>query len=100
MRKSIKNITKLEVVKKSVATIERETAEKWAERALDCYKEYGPKKVGWLIRGDHYADEALEHGALVRDSGKTAKRLQGVLDRARETARKRVQKRGRVCVCP
>jgi hypothetical protein len=61
-----------EVDQKSDAQIERETAVKWCERACDCYDRY--RETGdnrWLLRGENYRHEALEHAALVADDCKT-----------------------------
>lgn len=75
-----------EVFTKSDKVIERETALKWAYRAVACYeraaREVGVKQTGWLLRAADYAHEALEHSATVGDGGRTLKKIQKMLDRA------------------
>lgn len=73
-----------EVVCKSDSQIEAETARKWLARALACYRKADAAKAGreikdWLMRGKGYADEALEHGALVRDGGETVAAIEKAL---------------------
>lgn len=53
-----------EVLTKSDAEIERETAEKWCARALACFRQFD--KTGdrrWFARGVEYRHEAIEHAA-------------------------------------
>lgn len=69
-----------EVATKSDRDIERETAQKWTVRAIACYeraaKASGVARTKWLMRADDYRHEALEHGALVEDFGKTVAKIQ------------------------
>lgn len=54
-----------EVTSKSEAAIERETAMKWAARALACQKRYDETgALRWLLRAESYRHEAIEHAAL------------------------------------
>ena len=54
-----------EVTTKSEVALERETAKKWAERALACRKQYEKTgQIKWLLRAENYAHESIEHGAL------------------------------------
>lgn len=74
----------LEVRSKTDAQIERETAGKWAARAIACYQEHARTgKQSWLLRATSYRDEAIEHAALVGDSGRTVKTIQAEIDRVR-----------------
>lgn len=72
-----------EVSTKKAADIERETAQKWAARAVACHRKW--LKTGkqiWLIRAERYRDEALEHAAMVEDHGKTVAVIQKKIDDA------------------
>ena len=71
-----------EVASKSEAVLERETAKKWAARALACYRR------GWLLRAESYRHEALEHAALAGDHGKLVGELQSQIDRVRQAKTK------------
>jgi hypothetical protein len=74
-----------EVTTKSAATVERETANKWAARAIACYTQcVETGELRWRLRGDDYRHEALEHAALIGDNGKTVARLQVRIDRVRK----------------
>lgn len=69
--------TKPEVLAKSDAEIEAETARNWLQRSLDCYTLYHhTRDLEWLSRARSGEDEALEHAALVRDFGKTVKAIE------------------------
>lgn len=68
---------------KSDAQIQAETARAWLKRALECYR------VGDRARGRSYADEALEHAALVRDGGELVRKVQATLDAAEKRAPRR-----------
>jgi len=71
-----------EVRQKSEAQVERETAKKWAGRAIACFRLYRASGVlDWLTRAHTYRDEALEHAAMVGDHGKTVKAIQNEIDR-------------------
>lgn len=71
-----------EVRTQSDAQVECSTAEKWAGRAVACYRMYASSgKVTWLIRADRYREEALEHAAVVGDCGKTVMAIQKEIDR-------------------
>jgi hypothetical protein len=75
-----------EVASRTDKAIERETALKWAYRAVACYeraaREVGVKRLGWLLRAADYDHEAREHSATVKDSGRTLKKIEKMLDRA------------------
>lgn len=72
-----------EVRSKSDAAIERETAFKWAGRAVACYEEYAATgDVDWLRRGDDYRHEALEHAGTIGDRGATVRVIQDQIDGA------------------
>lgn len=59
-----------EVTQKTEQQVEEETAYKWASRAIACYLLYRrTAKVDWLLQGDSYRHEAIEHAALVKDEG-------------------------------
>jgi hypothetical protein len=81
-----------EVAAKSDKTIERETAKKWTARAAACYERAaettGAARTKWLLRADDYKHEALEHGALVGDRGRTV----GKIERELEVLRKKFRK--------
>jgi len=85
-----------EVAAKSDRTIERETAEKWAARAAACYERCVAARsnamaIAWRVRGEEYLHEALEHGALVEDFGKTVGKIEKELGALRKNARRRVR---------
>lgn len=87
-----------EVASKSDATIERETASKWAARTLACYARSTAAKtvheqLKWRERAKGYRDEALEHAALVGDGGKTVKKIQRKLDAAARRNRSRTKRK-------
>ena len=85
-----------EVTRKSDAQIERETAWKWARRAVDsgkCYDATGDLK--WLLRFEDYKHEALEHAALVQDCGKTACAVQKWMERECRAAKRKGKSRRR-----
>ncbi len=77
-----------EVRTKSDGTINSETAVKWALRAFACYdyakKSSGKERQEWILRAADYSHEALEHGALVGDGGKTVAALEKSFDLVRE----------------
>lgn len=72
-----------DVASKSAAQIERETASKWADRAIDCFAKFeATGDAKWLVRGEDMKHEAVEHAATVGDYGKTAGRIQRMIERA------------------
>ena len=75
-----------EVATRTDKAIERETALKWAYRAIACYeradREVGVKRLGWILRGSEYDHEAREHSATVKDHGRTLKKVSAMLERA------------------
>jgi hypothetical protein len=76
---------------KTERDIERETAIRWGARALAAYLLYEDnRKRDWLLLGDDYYHEAVEHGALVFDHGETARQIQLQI----EPVRKRMLKLG------
>ena len=71
----------------SQAPLERRTAEAWAKRAIRAFKRAartGDRSA--LLEGEDHRHEALEHGALVSDHGRTVARLQRAMDAARDRA--------------
>lgn len=85
---------------KSYLEIQADTAWTWAARAAASYEvveeganpklndEVGPLALyGWLMVGDEYRHEALEHAALVEDQGKLLQQVQQAIDKARRKAR-------------
>lgn len=75
-----------EVLSKSEGQIQRETANKWASRAIACYKLYARTgDLCWLVRAEEYKHEAVEHAAVADDSLKTLKNLQSILKDAAES---------------
>lgn len=69
-----------EIARKSDKMIERETAYKWAGRALACHARSltatGESAIKWRLQAEEYKNEALEHAALVKDYGRTLKTLE------------------------
>ena len=55
-----------EITEKSLDTIQRETAYKWASRALAA-KELFSENEQYILDYNEYLHEALEHAALVDD---------------------------------
>jgi hypothetical protein len=81
-----------EVQTKSEKQIERETASKWASRAMAVFilaaKESDPKERCRLLDwGDDLKHEALEHAALAEDEGK----LVGTVERAMKKYRDKIK---------
>lgn len=73
-----------EVLSKSEADIERETALKWASRALACYALFEETRAPkWLLRAEDYRHEALEHAATAGDGGRLVGQVQSRLDEVR-----------------
>jgi hypothetical protein len=57
-----------ELAEKDQQAIEEETAYKWASRAIACYLLFQETdEAEWLLRGDDYRHEAVEHAALMLD---------------------------------
>jgi hypothetical protein len=74
-----------EVQEKTIAEIEEETAYKWASRSYSCYELYkDTEELKWLLRAEEYFNEAVEHGALVHDSGVTLKIIEDKLKEIRD----------------
>lgn len=83
-----------EVAAKSDRTIERETARKWADRAIACFENYRlgvrPKNgICWQARAEDYSHEALEHAALARDRGRTLARIEKLIEAAQRNKKGR-----------
>jgi hypothetical protein len=71
-----------EVASKSDATIELETAKKWAARAIAAYRMFVRNGArGYFERYVNYKHEAIEHAATVEDHGRTAGRVQREIER-------------------
>lgn len=84
-----------EVETKSDAAIERETALKWAGRAVACYHKFSAtKKPEWRLRAQDYEHEAIEHAALVRDGGRTLAAIENAIGRSKTapTGRRKVRR--------
>jgi hypothetical protein len=67
-----------EVKSKDKKTIEKETANKWANRAIACLiiaKENKKDRLKWADLADDFRHEAMEHSALADDDGKTLKEV-------------------------
>ena len=59
-----------EILSKSCGEIERETAFKWAARAVAAYTIFRETRLHrWLRDSEQYLDEAFEHAALADGSG-------------------------------
>ena len=78
----------IEVTTKSDGAINRETAVKWALRALACYgnakKTTGATRQEWILRAADYSHEALEHAALIGDGGRSVGALEKSFDKVRK----------------
>lgn len=79
----------LSAARKEVATrtdkaIERETALKWAYRAVACWERAAKARdpLPWILRAADYKHESLEHAATVGDHGRTLSKVEKILDRA------------------
>ena len=83
-----------EVRTKSDATLERETARKWADRAIAACHWYREKPdLKWVRKAWDWHHEALEHAALVGDGGKTVAKIQAEIDREMSKCGMKVRKR-------
>ena len=72
-----------EVLAKSDADLELETAIKWAARSVACFKLFDETNdYKWLLRADSYQQEAIEHAALVRDGGQSAGEIENAINEA------------------
>lgn len=57
-----------ELDSKSIKDIQKETAEKWADRAEEAYKKaIAEKSIKWLLDAIEYSHEAIEHSSLGED---------------------------------
>lgn len=78
-----------EVLAKSAAEIEAETAFKWASRAAACYRlYYQTRKASWIERATDYSHEALEHAAMVCDGGATLLLIEHAMAEERSEAKR------------
>lgn len=69
-----------EVLTKTDADLELETAVKWAGRSIACYKLFdSTNDMKWLLRAESYYQEALEHAALVRDEGESLREVEAAM---------------------
>jgi hypothetical protein len=60
--------TKKELDEKSLKDIQKETAEKWCDRAVEAYKRaIAEKSVKWLMDAIEFGHEAIEHSSLGED---------------------------------
>lgn len=77
---------KKEVQEKQEEEIEVETAYKWASRAIACFQLHAETElVKWLIKGEDYRHEALEHAALAKDGGDTLNAIEKEIEKHRTT---------------
>lgn len=67
----------LELKTKSIMDIQKETAYKWASRSIASYK------LGNNKDAEEYRHEALEHAALVDDSGGLLKEISSEINKFR-----------------
>lgn len=75
-----------EVQEKDEEDIEIETSYKWASRAIACFQLYTETElVTWLLKGEDYRHEALEHAALAKDHGKTLNIIDKEIEKHRAT---------------
>jgi hypothetical protein len=85
----------IEVSTKSDGEINRETAVKWALRALACYSNAkhttGAARQEWILRAADHSHEALEHAALIGDGGKTVGVLEKSFDKVRKSLKAPMQ---------
>lgn len=81
-----------EVKEKEIEEIEKETSYKWASRSCACFQLYKETELlKWLLNAEEYANEAIEHGALVKDGGKTLGIVEKEIDKNRPKADKKVE---------
>lgn len=74
------HLARSEVLSKSDTDLEIETAQKWAARAIACFKLYDETSdMKWILRAESYHQEALEHAALARDDGDTLREIEAVI---------------------
>ena len=70
-----------EVQTKTHVQIERETAYKWASRAIACYiltqQADDQDPLRWFLDAEDFRHEAVEHAAMSEDNGATLKRVEG-----------------------
>lgn len=76
----------VELSTKTAATIERETAFRWAGRAVVAYRIYHRSgELRWRDQAVEYAHEACEHAAMALDGGSTLRVVEDAI--ANELAR-------------
>lgn len=57
-----------ELDEKSLKDIQKATAKTWASRAEEAYKRaINEKSIKWLLDGDEYFHESIEHSSLAED---------------------------------
>ena len=77
-----------EVQTKSSAEIDRDTARKWADRAIASYGLYGQTgELDRLLAAEDHKHEALEHAAQVGDRGKFVGEIEREIGEAARAAR-------------
>lgn len=77
---------KKEVQAKKETEIEVETAYKWASRAIACFELHKETElIKWLLKGEDYRHEALEHAALAKDGGDTLNAIEKEIEKHRTT---------------
>jgi len=76
-----------EILSKSEGQIQRETAYKWASRAMACYWLYGRSgDMSWALRAEEYRHEAIEHAAVAEDDCRTLRALEHAMEREARAA--------------
>ena len=76
-----------EMLSKGEGQIQRETAHKWAARAVACYRIYAKtRQVYWALRAEEYRHEAIEHAAVAEDDCRTLLSLQETMDSERASS--------------
>ena len=74
------------MLEKEEEEVEIETAYKWASRAIACFQLHAETKLTkWLIKGEDYRHEALEHAALAKDRGDTLNIIEDEIEKHRTT---------------
>lgn len=90
MKLNVKDAVK-ELEDKSYNDIQIETAEKWASRAVAAYKQVRmgaelKEKLAWMLLGDEYAHEAIEHASLVVNDYSLVKEVYDLVKPEKELA--------------
>jgi hypothetical protein len=66
-----------ELATKTYFEIEKDTAFKWAARAIESYKKAEPSgDLELFLNAEEYRHEAIEHAAMVNDNFETLKEIE------------------------